>query len=289
MVLEDGFADIIGKARFGKGWSLFELANRSMISESRIADLEAEARPSASEVASIGAPLDLDVKKLQVGSDLAWAPNLKPPYVVDPGETVSNDMVHVIDGKIGSYPVNGYLFTDWKSRESVLFDTGYSPDKVIAFLEKNALRLVAICLTHAHPDHIGGIKEIQSHSDAPVYLHRDEIPGNIGLKRRILVKEKMAIALGRFTITARLTPGHTDGGTSYFIDSVSGRSKGIAFVGDALFAGSIGRAKSPGSYPTLLNSVKNIILSSPSETLLFPGHGPVTTVGAENANNPFFK
>lgn len=288
-MLEDGFADIIGKARFGKGWSLFELASRSMISESRLADLEAEARPSTNEVASLGETLDLDTDKLQMISDFAWAPDLKPPYVVGPGQTSSNEMVHVIDGKIGSYPVKGYFFTDWERRESVLFDTGYSPDKVIDFLRENRLRLLAVCLTHAHPDHIGGIKEIQSHIDVPVYLHRDEPPGNIGLNQRISVEEKMEIAVGRFTITARLTPGHTGGGTSYFIDALPGKPKTIAFVGDALFAGSIGRAKSSKTYATLLNSVKSVILSYPPETLVFPGHGPVTSVKAENTHNPFFK
>jgi len=285
-MLEDGFADIIGKARYGKGWSLSELERRSKVAETRIAELEGEAAPEQDEITSLGSSLDLDIKKLEeiAGAALGLLPT---PEVAN--KTISYDMVHVIDGKIGSYPVNGYLFTDWKRQECVLFDTGYSPSKVLAFLEQKAVRLVAICLTHAHPDHIGGIQEVKSRIVAPVYLHPNELPGKIRLKRRIRVEEKMTIEVGRFKITARFTPGHTDGGTTYFIDSSPVIPTTIAFVGDALFAGSIGRAKSSGTYPTLLDSVKKVILSFPSATLLFPGHGPVSTVEEENAHNPFFK
>ncbi len=288
-MLEDGFADIIGKARYGKGWSLSELERRSKVAETRIAELEGEAAPEQDEITSLGSSLDLDIKKLEEIAGVSWEPSVRPPYLVDPDKIISYDMVHVIDGKIGSYPVNGYLFTDWKRQECVLFDTGYSPSKVLAFLEQKAVRLVAICLTHAHPDHIGGIQEVQSRIEAPVYLHPNELPGKIRLKRRIRVEEKMTIEVGRFKITARFTPGHTDGGTTYFIDSSPVIPTTIAFVGDALFAGSIGRAKSSGTYPTLLDSVKKVILSFPSATLLFPGHGPVSTVEEENAHNPFFK
>lgn len=288
-MLEDGFADIIGKARYGKGWSLSKLARRSEIAATRIVALEKEAAPEQGEIESLGSSLALDIKKLHEIADVSWEPNVRPPYLVDTDKTTSNDMIHIIDGKIGSYPVNGYLFTDWKRQECVLFDTGYSPRKVIAFLEQKAVRLVAICLTHAHPDHIGGIQEVQSHIDTPVYLHSNEAPGKIKLKRRIYVEEKMTIEVGRFKITARCTPGHTDGGTTYFIDLSPVMPTAVAFVGDALFAGSIGRAKSSETYPTLLDSVKNVILSFPSATLLFPGHGPVSTVEEENAHNPFFK
>ncbi|MEO2055447.1 MAG: MBL fold metallo-hydrolase [Nitrospira sp.] len=288
-MLEDAFADIIGKARFGKDWSLLELERRSKVSEERIAALEAEAAPEQNEITSLGASLDLDGKKLRESAETSWEPSLNSPYLPDPDLTTSHDMIHVIDGKIGGYGVNGYFFIDWKRKECVLFDTGYSPSKVITFLKENGVRLVAVCLTHSHPDHIGGIEKIQSHLDMPVYLHRNEALNNIRLKRQVEVKEEMTIEVGRFKITAKLTPGHTDGGTTYFIDASPLMSTTLAFVGDALFAGSIGRAKSSQTYPTLLKSVKNVILSFPPATLLFPGHGPVTTVAEENAHNPFFK
>jgi hydroxyacylglutathione hydrolase len=287
-MLEDGFADIIAKARFGKGWSLSDLARRSKFEEARISCLEKESRPSKSEVVSLASLLGLDANKLQAISDCSWEPGLRPPYIPEQMKTNPSDMIHVIEGKIGNYPVNGYLFVDWPRGECVLFDTGYSPDKVIAFLEEHGLRLVAICLTHAHPDHIGGIETIQAHHQVPVYLHRDEAPEKIVLEHRIFVEEKCRITLGDFIITARMTPGHTDGGTSYFIDFLPGMKPSIAFVGDALFAGSIGRAKATETYQTLLNSVKTVILSFPPRTMLFPGHGPVTTVDEENEHNPFF-
>jgi len=288
-MLEDGFADIIGKARFGKDWSVAELGRRTNVPELRISALEEEAAPESDEITSLGSSLDLDCKKLRESAEASWEPGFSPPYLPDPDLSTSDDMIHVIDGTIGSYPVNGYFLIDWKRRECVLFDTGYSPGKVVAFLKESAVRLVAVCLTHSHPDHIGGIEEIQSHMEAPVYLHRNEDLGNIRLKQQIYVEEKMTIEVGRFKITARMTPGHTDGGTTYFIDTSPLMSTAFAFVGDALFAGSIGRAKSPQTYPTLLDSVNNVILSFPPATLLFPGHGPVTTVAGENTHNPFFK
>jgi len=288
-MLEDGFADIIGKARFGKGVSLSELARRSLISETRITALENEVKPSQGEITSLGSLLGLDVKKLRGISEHSWKPTLSPPYILDTDKKASVDMIHVIDGKIGNYPVNGYIFIDWKRGECVLFDTGYSADKVITFLKENSIRLLAICLTHAHPDHIGGVQEIQGYTNVPVYLHIDEMIGKIDLKSRIYIEEKMTIKVGRFTAMARLTPGHTDGGVSYFMDLQTEIPRTIAFVGDALFAGSIGKAKSSETYKTLLDSVQNVILSYPPSTLLFPGHGPVTSVEEEHKYNPFFR
>jgi len=287
-MLEDGFADIIGKARFGKDWSLSGLSDRSLIATSRITALEEEALPKPEEVAALGRALDLDVEKLQQISDEAWTPNLKSPFLPAPEGNEMKDMVHVIEGKIGDYPVNGYFFIDWKRRECLLFDTGYSPEMVIGFLEEHGLRLVAICLTHAHPDHIGGLEKIQFHSNAPAYIHRNEDLGRTRLRQKVFVEENMTIPVGNFTATARQTPGHTDGGVTYFIEASTGISRCAAFVGDALFAGSMGRAKAPETYSTLLGSVKEVILSFPPETLLFPGHGSVTNVEAEKRHNPFF-
>jgi len=288
-MLEDAFADIIGKARFGKGWSLSELKGRSNIAEARITALEEEAPPTQDEISRLADALTLDPEKLGGIARAAWEPHIAPPYLVDTDTDPAKDMIHIIDGRIGSYPVNGYFFIDWKNRECVLFDTGYSPKKVLAFLKEMGLRLVAVCLTHAHPDHIGGIEDIQSQVDGPVYLSSNEVSGNFRLKNHTPVVEKTTLAVGRFKISARSTPGHTDGGTTYYMDTGPLVPKKLAFVGDALFAGSIGRAKASDTYPALLNSVKEVILSFPSDTVLFPGHGPVTTVGEECKHNPFFK
>ncbi len=287
-MLEDAFADIIGKARFGKAWSLTELKGRSNIDEARITALEEEAPPVQDEVIRLAEALALDPIKLSEIAGAEWEPQIAPPYLVEADADAGKDMIYVIDGRIGSYPVNGYFFIDWKEGVCVLFDTGYSPTKVLAFLKETGLSLVAVCLTHAHPDHIGGIQEIQSQVAVPVYLSANEVSEKIALKNHIGVEEKMTIGVGRFEITSRSTPGHTDGGTTYYMDTAPIVPKKLAFVGDALFAGSIGRAKTSETYSTLLNSVKEVILSFPPETLLFPGHGPVTTVAEEQRHNPFF-
>lgn len=287
-MLEDDFGDIIGKSRYGKGKNLAELSRQSNVSETRISALEAYAPPTQDEVFSLGSSLDLNLEKLRISAEASWAPSIKRPYLVDPDQSPPLEMIHTIDGHIGSYAVKGYLFIDWESQVCMLFDTGYSPDKVIAFLKQNALRLLGIGLTHAHPDHIGGLQDIQAYADVPVYLHHKEGPGFKRLKHRVAVDEKTRIEIGRFQVTARSTPGHTDGGMTYFMDTSPEISGRFAFVGDAVFAGSIGRSKSSVTYQTLRNSVGKIILSLPLDTLLFPGHGPVTTVQEERAHNPFF-
>lgn len=287
--LEDDFEDIIGKARYGKGWSLSDLARRSSLTEKRIADLEEGAVPESTEIALLASPLKLDHKKLTLIAHAAWAPEKGYQCDLFNNGVSPKGMIHVIDGRIGSYPVNGYIFIDWEHRQSVLFDTGYSPDRVIRFLRRMKLQLVAICITHAHPDHIGGVEHIQKETGALIYLHSTEMSFQMKrLKWMVQMEEGTTIPVGRFQVEARETPGHTMGGTTYLIPSSPELVYPIAFVGDALFAGSLGRAQSSASYPLLLRSVRNKILSLPNNTLLFPGHGPLTSVKEERLHNPFF-
>lgn len=289
-MLEDTFSDIIQKARYGKGWSFSKLARESNLKERRLIGLERHDKPTRDEVAAIASALELDKKKLEVIAQAAWEPEVPSPYLPLNQNQSFNDMIQVIEGKIGNYPVKGYLLIDWKRSVSAIFDTGYSPDHILQFLKDKAVRLAAICITHAHPDHIGGLEVVQSETGAPIYLHLSE--GVLQTKRLnqvVSIKEGMMIQVGSFQVSARETPGHTDGGMTYTIQAQPGIAKPVAFVGDALFAGSLGRAKSSHTYSVLLRSVRDQILSLPLETLLFPGHGPVTTVAEEKKHNPFFR
>lgn len=288
-MLEDTFADIIGKARFGLGVSFSSLAERSGLPEKRIRGLEEGELPLGEEIDLLASELSLDAGKL---ADIAlgrWEPMLPPPYFPsDRGES-DHPILRRIDGRIGSYPVNGYLFIDRAQGEGILFDTGYSPGRVVRMVEEEAIRLVALCITHSHPDHIGGAEKIRAATCSPIYLHPNELsPDQRWPKGMIPLKEKEPISVGRFQVRTLKTPGHTPGGTTYFIGTSQSPEEAMAFVGDALFAGSLGRAQSPSSYATLLNSVRAEILSLRKETLLFPGHGPVTTVEEEQKHNPFF-
>jgi len=278
-MLEDTFSDIIGKARFGKGWSPDALAQKAHLTGARIDALEGGAAPSDEEIERLSAALSLHARKLAAIARLEWEPRSRKPI----------PMIRWIDGKFGTYPVNGYLFVDPATREGALFDTGYSPDQVLAEIKKEKIRPVALCITHTHADHVGGVDRIHAATGAPIYLHSDEFSGGgRPPEGATYLKEGMEIPIGRFHIRHRRSPGHTAGGTTFFIEPMNGLEEPIAFVGDALFAGSLGRAQSAATYPLLLRSVREAILSLPKETRLFPGHGPATTVEEERLHNPFF-
>ncbi len=278
-VLEDTFADIIGKARFGKGWSSADLARNAAVPEKRIAALEGEDRPTEEEIKRLSGALSLDPRKLAEIARSEWTPRSEKPI----------RMLRWIDGRIGNYPVNGYLFVDPATGEGALFDTGYSPEQVLAQIKKEKIRLVALCITHTHADHVGGADRIHAATGAPIYLHSDEFSeGSRPPQGGALLQEGMEIPVGRFRVRYRRSPGHTPGGTTFLIEPSNGLEAPVAFVGDALFAGSLGRAQSSSTYPLLLRSVREAILSLPGETRLFPGHGPATTVEEEQQHNPFF-
>lgn len=278
-MLEDTFSDIIGKARFGKGWSPGELAQKAPLTGERIDALEGGAAPIDEEIAQLSAALSLDERKLAAIARSEWEPRSRTPI----------PMIRWIDGRIGTYPVNGYLFVDPAAREGALFDTGYSPDQVLREIKKEQIRLVAICITHTHADHVGGVERIRAATGAPIYLHPDEVSGGGRPSQGVIfLQEGMEIPVGRFRVRHRRSPGHTPGGTTFFIEPMNGLAEPVAFVGDALFAGSLGRAQSASTYPLLLRSVREAILSLPKETRLFPGHGPATTVEEERQHNPFF-
>ncbi len=279
-MLEDTFADIIAKARFGKGLSLFQVAAQSHLFAARVSLLEQGADLTTTEVDSLARALGLDPGKLRQIAQLAWHPQER---------TSQWDLAFIqrIDGRMGDYPVNGYIFADSVTKEAVLFDTGVSPNQVIQALRREGLKLVAICITHAHPDHLGGGHEIRRATAAPLYLHLKEVSS--GSKEGItFLKDGMEIPVGRFLIRPLTTPGHTPGGITYFIDGRNFALPPMAFVGDALFAGSLGRASSSATYATLLHSVQSKILTLPEKTHLYPGHGPASTVGEERLHNPFF-
>ena len=204
-----------------------------------------------------------------------WEPSVASPI----------SWVETVRGSINGYGVQGYVVYD--GGEALLIDTAYNASAMIDVLTQHHLRLVGICLTHGHADHADGIDQILKYREAPVYLGLDDVdllswqPPADQLKAP---EDGQTIAVGRLRVQCLATPGHTPGGICYRVDAESQR---MCFVGDTLFAGSIGRSNPSTLYQTHLGSVRTQVLGLPPEYRLLPGHGPATTVREELDHNPF--
>jgi glyoxylase-like metal-dependent hydrolase (beta-lactamase superfamily II) len=193
--------------------------------------------------------------------------------------------IETIEGEINGYGVHGYIVHD--SGEALLVDTAYNAPAMIAWLESHRLRLTGICLTHGHADHAEGIQQILARWHVPVYLGADDVSllrWKPSEDRLTSPKDGRTISVGRLSVRCLTTPGHTPGGVCYRIDA---ESQPVCFVGDTLFAGSIGKSLPHNLFQTHLDSVRQRVLKLPHDCILFPGHGPATTVREELDHNPF--
>ncbi len=282
MNLEDEFCDIIKKARFGQGRGLRELADLAHLSQADLEDLEKGRRPPTKpEVHALCQALHLRFHALMHVSLEGWLPHPQPEWTKEDG------LVVTIRGDIGGYEVKGYLLSDPTTKHTLMIDTGYNARAMLATIQEQGLNLVGVCLTHGHADHAGGLEQILSAHSVPVYLGNGDFdllpwkPPGSSLK---IPADHHMIALGELTVECLATPGHTPGGFCFF---TSRKGRSLCFVGDTLFAGSVGRSNPASLYDTHLNSVRQTVLQLDSETVLFPGHGPPTTVGEEQLHNPF--
>jgi glyoxylase-like metal-dependent hydrolase (beta-lactamase superfamily II) len=277
MPLEDDFCDIIKKARTGQGLTVGDLARMTGLPGHDITALERGDPPrDREEVHAIAKALGLRPEPLEAIALKGWMPAPAPPSIT---------CVETIHGDIGGYAVKGYVLHD--AGEALLIDTGYNAAAALDFLSRRGLRLVAVCLTHGHADHAEGIDRILSTRPVPVYVGPDDVallnwrpPG----ERLSVPEDGRAIDVGGLTVRCLATPGHTPGGICYRVER---GGQPICFVGDTLFAGSIGRANPATLYPVHLDSVRTRVLTLPHDTVLFPGHGPSTTVQEELVYNPF--
>jgi glyoxylase-like metal-dependent hydrolase (beta-lactamase superfamily II) len=275
MSLEDHYGDILQKARTGAGWSVEELARRTGVAVGRISACERAApHPSADELTALATALGLEPSRLLAIAEERWCPRPVP----------STAQVRQVVGSLGGYAVNSYLFVDPATKEAAAIDTANAPDRLLAAVRESGLRLTAILLTHTHPDHVGGVDRLQVASGARLVAHPLDRPVLESVwkdGRDLVATEEVKIGMGRATLQVRWVPGHTHSGVCY----VAG---GAVFVGDCLFAGSVGRARSPADYRRLLEGIREKIFTLPEETIIYPGHGPMTTVGEERHRNPFF-
>ena len=199
---------------------------------------------------------------------------------------------------VGPLGVNCYLIGDEQSREAVLVDPGGNARDILATLRQHRLHLTAIVNTHAHFDHVMAVDEIRAATHAPFSIHVDEVPvlanaeksaATFGLSIRQpaaadrLLRDADMITAGSIALKVLHTPGHTPGGICLWSD-------GIVFAGDTLFQGSIGRTDLPGGdYAALMQSIRDKLLPLAENTIVYPGHGPATTMGEEKQLNPFIR
>jgi len=197
---------------------------------------------------------------------------------------------------VGPVQSNSYLLADEATREAVLFDPGMESEPVAEVLARERLTLTAIINTHGHFDHVFGNAYFKAKTGAPLLMHRADLDLVKRLEEQSLyfgfratpspppdrfLEEGDEVRVGGIRLRVLHTPGHSPGGICLVTD-------GTAFVGDTLFAGSIGRTDLPGgSAETLLTSIREKLLTLPDDTVIYPGHGPATTIGHERRHNPF--
>ena len=204
---------------------------------------------------------------------------------------------------VGPFFKNGYVVGCERTKQAVFIDPGDEVEQLLAFITAEQLQVAYILLTHAHVDHVSGVAEAQRALNVPIYLHKDDLllyqnAVRAGMMFGLTVEEpppvdryyegEGPITFGDYSVRVVHTPGHCPGGVCLAVSKAGEDAAPALFVGDTLFAGSIGRTDLPGGdYGTLLKAITERLLAFPDESIVYSGHGPETTIGREKATNPF--
>jgi len=265
--LEDNYNDILGKAKRGLKLSDAELAQRAGVTE---ADVQAVLGGTVDEavIRQLAPPLGLGVEAVVASAKKAWYP--RTPDDIN-GLMCFNTPHEDIT-------VNSYLMYDVGTHAAVAFDTGADCSGLLNFASGHKLNISLILLTHVHIDHVVALDRLKAATGAKPYVSdREPIAGAEPFA------DGRAFSIGALKIETRRTSGHARGGVTYV---VTGLTRRLAVVGDAVFAGSMGGGIV--DYQEALRTNRENILTLADDTVLCPGHGPLTTVGEEKKNNPFF-
>jgi glyoxylase-like metal-dependent hydrolase (beta-lactamase superfamily II) len=202
---------------------------------------------------------------------------------------------------VGPFYKNGFLVACPRTRQGVLIDPGDEVADLVAAARRCDAAVTAVLLTHAHADHVSGVAAAKDAFGAPVYLHREDLfLYNAAVQQGAMFGLHVAqpppvdlhyegppIRFGDLEARVHHTPGHCPGGVCLQIGP-AGEAGEHLFVGDTLFAGSIGRTDLPGgSYPVLMRSITGVLFPLGDDRIVHPGHGPDTTIGRERTTNPF--
>lgn len=208
-------------------------------------------------------------------------------------------MLDIITMVLGPVQTNTYLVADTETKEAAVIDPAWDGHVILKAANQRGWQISQIWITHAHFDHVGGIKDLTSASNPTmtVALHPDDLEMwrrgggasflgfhlDFGPEPSIKFQHGQILYLGNYEVEVRHVPGHSRGHTAFYCAQA-----GIMFCGDLIFQAAIGRVDLPGGdYDTLIHSIQTQVFSLPDETRLLPGHGPETTVGFEKLNNPF--
>ena len=275
MNLEDHLGDIIRKGRLAANVPPEIAARAAGLSVAELATLEQSAqtgtqmKPNLSVLASA---IGLHPGKLQSIAD-GWRP-------VEKDLSLWREL-RVFQTEQNGITVNSYLAWDEVSREAALFDTGWNAQSALDAIAENHVQLQHIFLTHMHDDHVAGLAALrEKFPKAHIHTNAKSAPP----QQRNRAND--FFHLGSLRITNRDTPGHAEDGVTYIIGTWPEDASHVAVVGDAIFAGSIGTGLQ--SWDLAKQKIREQIFSLPPDTLICPGHGPLTTVAEEKANNPFF-
>jgi hydroxyacylglutathione hydrolase len=272
MTLEDSAGDVLRKARQSANVTAEAAARVAGLPLSDYAVLEetgkSAGRPNYEALAEL---LSLDGRKLRRLAE-GWL----PPAIDLSAWRELRQLVSV-----GSnMTVNCYLAWDEVTREAALFDTGFDAKPILELVQQEQLQLKHLFITHTHHDHIAALGAIRE-AVPKIKLHSGSKTAPPDQRNRA----NDFLHLGSLRITNRDTPGHAEDGVTYILGNWPDDAPNVAVVGDAIFAGSIGGARELAALAK--QKIRDQIFSLPGPTLLCPGHGPVTTVELEKANNPF--
>ena len=200
---------------------------------------------------------------------------------------------------VGALQCNCVIIADERTKTAIVVDPGDEIERITAALDRRGLKVAFIVATHAHIDHVGGFAELKTLTGAKTMLHEADVPLYQNLVEQAAwlgvpppttiaidggLDETAGLSLGAIKLDVCHTPGHSPGSVSLVLpDTIP-----MLFSGDTLFAGSIGRTDLwGGSFEDIIASIRSKLLTMPDETVVIPGHGPRTTVGAERRTNPF--
>jgi len=201
---------------------------------------------------------------------------------------------------VGDFASNCYIIGSESTKRGMIIDPGAESGTILKAVDEMGLSIVLIVVTHTHPDHIGALKAVKEETGAEFALHEAEGEGALRMvsqmlgsmmagsfgklpKPERLLKDDDSIDIDDLHFTVLHTPGHSPGGISFF-------GHGVVFSGDTLFNFGIGRTDFPGcSHAQLMDSIRNKLMALPDETVVYPGHGPETTIGSERRMNPFLE